>query len=245
MYDTKLNYVSEYGKELIDLLDPKPGENILDLGCGTGDLAYVISQRGSKVIGMDLSRQMLETARKKYPDLQFIFGNAENFTLDEQVDAVFSNAALHWMKRPEKVIGCVWEALKPGGRFVAEMGGQGNVQTVLKAVARVLERDYGIDAAPLNPWYFPSIGEYSTLLERQGFRVTYAVLFDRPTRQMDGPDGLKLWLRGFAESFLREIPVHERDKAVRKIEEEARAALFRDGAWHVDYTRLRFIALKI
>src|SRR5690606_35646411 len=146
LYDKKLDFVSEYGKGVVEVLSPKQGEHILDLGCGTGELAAQISEAGASVIGIDLSNEMIQAAQKKYSDIQFSVGDAENFKLQTQVDAVFSNAALHWMKRPERVIRCVWDALKPGGRFVAEFGGQGNVEEVVAATSVVLKRDYGIDA---------------------------------------------------------------------------------------------------
>lgn len=201
LYDEKLNYVSEFGKRVVELLSPKSGEKVLDLACGTGNLVPEITQHGATVIGMDLSVEMIDTAKKKYPDIEFIVGNAEDFVLDQQVDAVFSNSALHWMTKPERVIDCVWRALKPGGRFVAEFGGRGNIATIIDGIYRVFARDYGIDASTRNPWYFPSIAAYSTLLEQQGFRVLFAAHFDRPTKMEDGEDGLNLWLTGFADHF--------------------------------------------
>jgi len=237
-------HVSQLGKGIVDLLDPQPGETVLDLGCGTGDLAHEMAMRGAKVIGMDLSPWMIEAARAKYPDISFLMGDGEQFVLDEPVDAIFSNAALHWMKRAEKVVACVWNALKPGGRFVAEFGGQGNVAAVIGAIGRVLEWDYGIDASACHPWYFSSIGQYSTLLEKQGFRVTFAARFDRPTPMKDGENGLRLWLDGFADAFFEGFSPAEREVAVRKTEAEARDELYRDGVWHVDYRRLRVAAVK-
>jgi len=244
LYDAKLDFVSQLGKGIVDLLDPQPGETVLDLGCGTGDLAHEMAMRGAKVIGMDLSARMIEAARAKYPGISFLVGDGEQFVLDQPVDAVFSNAALHWMRRPEKVIACVWNALKPGGRFVAEFGGQGNVAAVIGAISRVLERDYGIDASACHPWYFPSIGQYSTLLEKQRFRVTFAAHFDRPTPMKDGENGLRLWLDGFADAFFEGLSPAEREEAIRNIEAEARDELFRDGVWYVDYRRLRVAAVK-
>ena len=244
LYDAKLDFVSQLGKGIVDLLDPQPGETVLDLGCGTGDLAHEMAMRGAKVIGMDLSARMIEAARAKYPGISFLVGDGEQFVPDQPVDAVFSNAALHWMRRPEKVIACVWNALKPGGRFVAEFGGQGNVAAVIGAISRVLERDYGIDASACHPWYFPSIGQYSTLLEKQGFRVTFAAHFDRPTPMKDGENGLRLWLDGFADAFFEGLSPAEREEAIRNIEAEARDELFRDGVWYVDYRRLRVAAVK-
>lgn len=244
LYDSKLDYVSELGKGVVELLNPKSGEKILDLGCGTGDLAHLISRSGAVVIGMDLSTQMIEAAKGKFPEINFYVGNAENFKLFEQVDAVFSNAALHWMKNPREVIKCVWNVLNKGGRFVAEFGGKGNVENVIKATGKVLDKDYGIDVSKLNPWYFPSIAEYSTLLEQQGFQVAYAIHFDRPTKMKDGENGLNLWLTGSVDDFFIGFSVEEKMKVIEKISTEARNQIFKDGSWYIDYKRIRIMAIK-
>lgn len=243
-YDNKLDFVSELGKGVVELLNPKNIEKILDLGCGTGELANLISLSGAAVIGMDLSEQMIQTAKEKYPQMKFFVGDAESFQLSEQVDAVFSNAALHWMNKPNEVVSCVWNALKPGGRFVAEFGGKGNVERVIQATCNVLNRDYGIDASTLNPWYFPSIGQYCTLLEQQGFHVTYAIHFERPTKMKDGDNGLSHWLKGFADHFFIQLTDEEKENAINSISEEARNDLFIDGCWNIDYKRLRIMAIK-
>lgn len=244
LYDNKLGYVSEFGKGVVELLNPQRGERILDIGCGTGDLASEIKKAGAIVSGMDLSASMIEQAQKKYPDIHFIVSNAENFTFEEPFDAVFSNAALHWMKNAENVLTCVWNSLNKNGRFVVEFGGKGNVETIIKAISEVLSEDYGIDASHLNPWYFPSIAEYSTLLEQQGFHVSYAVHFDRPTKMQDGENGLYHWLNGLAGDFFREFSESERFKVFKKIAAKASNDLFRDGDWYLDYKRLRILAIK-
>lgn len=244
LYDSKLDYVSGLGMGVVDLLNPKPGETVLDLGCGTGDLAHEIARRGAAVIGIDLSADMIAAAGEKYPGIDFRVADGERFTLERSVDAVFSNAALHWMRRPERVIRCVRDALKPGGRFVAEFGGKGNVGTVVDAIIRVLRREFGMDVADRNPWYFPSIGEYGALLEREGFHVVYAAHLDRPTRMKDGADGLRLWIRGFADFFFEGLGDREKETAIATVESETRGELYRDGAWHIDYKRLRVMAVK-
>ncbi|WP_337100470.1 class I SAM-dependent methyltransferase [Paenibacillus sp. YIM B09110] len=243
-YDSKLGFVSEFGKDVVRLLNPIKDERIFDLGCGTGDLAHEISQAGARVTGMDLSAPMIEQAQRKYPHIQFMVGDGERFTADAKYDAVFSNAALHWMKNPQSVLAGVWNSLKPGGRFVAEFGGKGNVDAIVQAIGEVLREDYGIDAGKLNPWYFPSIAEYSMLLEQQGFRVTYAIHFDRPTRIKDNEQGLNHWLRGFADSFFTALGEAERDAVCSKIAVKARNDLFHDGSWYADYKRLRVMAVK-
>jgi trans-aconitate methyltransferase len=244
LYDNKLAYVSDFGKGVVELLNPIREEKILDLGCGTGDLAHEISKSEANVTGMDLSAEMIEKAKIKYPNINFYVGNAEDFKLDSTFDAVFSNAALHWMKNPEKVVKCVWDTLNEGGRFVAEFGGQGNVEVVINAISELLAEDYGIDASKLNPWYFPSIAQYSKLLEDQGFSVKYAVYFDRPTKMEDGENGLKHWLAGFADGFFRDFSLQQKDAIFEKIASKTRNKLFREGSWYVDYKRLRVMAIK-
>ncbi|KQO18430.1 class I SAM-dependent methyltransferase [Paenibacillus sp. Leaf72] len=243
-YDRNLGFVSELGKDVVRLLNPMKDEKIFDLGCGTGDLAHEISQAGAHVTGMDLSEAMIEQAQHKYPKIQFFVGDGEHFTVNSTFDAVFSNAALHWMKNPGAVLTGVWNSLSPGGRFVAEFGGKGNVETIVQAIGEVLHEEFGMDAGKLNPWYFPSIAEYSALLEQQGFRVTYAAHFDRPTKIKDNEQGLNHWLRGFADNFFKALFEEERTAVCSKIAAKARNELFHDGSWYADYKRLRVMAIK-
>ncbi|WHX48224.1 methyltransferase domain-containing protein [Paenibacillus woosongensis] len=245
LYDQKLGFVSDYGKDVLRLLQPQPGEMILDLGCGTGDLSFEIQNSGARVLGMDYSPAMIEQGRRKYPSLDFIVGNAADFSLDQSMDAVFSNAALHWIKDAEAVAACVWRALRPGGRFVAEFGGRGNVDTIIQSTCKVLSEHYGIDGEQRNPWFFPSIGEYSSLLEAQGFRVTYAVHFDRPTPLEDGENGLFHWLSGLgADEFFQDLSDTNRARAFQQICNAARAKLYQDNVWFADYKRIRVVAFK-
>lgn len=245
LYDSKLGIVSELGKGVVDWLDPKPGEQILDLGCGTGDLAFAIASTGAEVMGMDASEPMIEAARLKYPGLRFITGDGQRFESDTQYDAVFSNAALHWMKDAGAVAANVWKCLKPGGRFIAEFGGQGNVSVIIRAVQTVLRERYGREPDGENgPWYFPSIGEYSILLEQCGFRVLRAVHFDRPTPLPDGREGLKYWLDSFGDSLFSGISPEERASSYDGILELAAPELFKEGGWMADYKRIRIEAIK-
>ncbi|QHT61765.1 methyltransferase domain-containing protein [Paenibacillus lycopersici] len=244
MYDDKLGFVSELGRGVIELLRPASGERILDLGCGTGDLTDEIAKSGAIVTGMDMSGEMIASARSKYPRLEFRVGNGEAFAVDAAYDAVFSNAALHWMTNPRQVVRCVWNALSAGGRFAAEFGGQGNVAAVIDALRETLADDYGIDAAARNPWYFPSIGQYAALLEEQGFDVKAAFHFDRPTPMKDGDHGLNHWLSGFAGTFINGLTDEQKHGVFAKVAAKTRPALFRDGVWHVDYRRLRILAVK-
>jgi trans-aconitate methyltransferase len=226
-YQSRHSYVYAYGEDLIGLLDPRPDERILDLGCGSGQLTSKIAESGADVTGLDRSQEMIVEARRNFPSLKFEIGDAANFTVGVPFDAVFSNAALHWVKDADGAAASIARALRSGGRFVLEMGGKGNTQSVLEAIREV--------AGPVGtPWYFPSVGEYTSLLERHGFEIAFAMLFDRPTR-VEGEDGLEDWLAMFAGSML--VAEARREAANR-----LRAKMFRDGGWVVDYRRLRVIA---
>src|SRR5579884_3255930 len=233
-YEAGFQFVWEYGAGLLDILNPQFGERVLDVGCGTGQLTSEIAGRGASVVGIDSSPDMIAQARINYPRLDFRLVDAASFRTDEPFDAVFSNAALHWMKPPEPVAAAIGAALKPGGRFVAEMGGAGNIASVMEAIEAVIGRE---PAAERSPWYFPSIGEYASLLERNGLAVSSAALFPRPTR-MDGERGLRDWMQMFGGRLA--VP----DAAIAHMEEQLRPRLFRDGAWWIDYVRLRVVAEK-
>ncbi|QQE75823.1 class I SAM-dependent methyltransferase [Brevibacillus composti] len=243
LYDNKMSFVSAFGKGVLEWLQPAPGEKILDLGCGTGDLAQEMAAAGAYPTGIDHSAEMIATAKKKYPHLPFLVADAHTFRTAEEYDAVFSNAALHWMKQPEDAIESIWLALRPGGRFVAEFGGAGNVEQVVHAL-RVVLASRGIDADQRMPWYFPSIGAYATLLERQGFTVTMAHLFERPTPLGDGEAGLNHWLQSFCGPFFAGMPSSQIKSACLEIAEVLRPQLFQDGTWVIDYKRIRVAALK-
>ncbi|WP_026100399.1 class I SAM-dependent methyltransferase [Fortiea contorta] len=242
LYQDKHAFVWQYGEELLQLLNPQRGELILDLGCGTGQLTEKIAQTGAEVIGIDSAPAMIEKARQNYPHLRFDVADATNFQIEQTLDAVFSNAVLHWVKEAEKAIACIHQALKPGGRFVAEFGGKGNVQAIAQALTSAIE---AIAPSPtLNPWYFPSIAEYATLLEHQGFDVIYAVLFPRPTPLADGDAGMANWIQMFASAFLAELSVDQQIQLIHNVENSLKPTLYQQGNWTADYRRIRIIALK-
>jgi trans-aconitate 2-methyltransferase len=234
-YESRFSFVWSHGASLVDLLDPQAGETILDLGCGTGQLTSQIAERGALVTGLDGAPAMVAQARINYPQLKFILAEAANFMLPERVDAVFSNAVLHWVKDAGAAAESVFRALKPGGRFVAEFGGKNNVDIILNAI---------LAEAPgaVSPWYFPSLGEYATLLESHGFRVTEGYHFDRPT-QLEGDRAIEDWLDMFGSKLLAGVPSAERPAVYRRIVDRLRPALFRDGGWYADYVRLRVVAV--
>jgi len=241
-YDQKHSFVSEYGKSLIPLLDPQPGESILDIGCGTGHLTKVIAESGAHVIGLDSSASMIEIARTTYPDLEFLVADARNFSFPTPFDAIFSNAALHWIPEAEEVVRSVAAALKPGGRFVAELGGKGNIAMIVSALQQSLREVAGIEAD--FGWYYPSIGEYTPLLERYGLTVRLALLFDRPTKLEDGEKGLRNWLLMFRRDILENLPDETRSQVIERTEAKARDLLFKGDCWVADYRRLRIVAHK-
>jgi trans-aconitate methyltransferase len=184
---------------------------------------------------------MLAKARSSFPQLEFVQDDARDFSFAQPFDAIFSNAALHWIRPPERVIRCVRDVLRPGGRFVAELGGRGNVRAILAAV-HAAAAQLGI-AAQLPPWYFPSVGDYATLLESAGLEVRFAALFDRPT-PLEGADRLKGWVQMFARPTLEAIPEPCREEFLSAIVESARSELFRGGDWFADYRRLRVVAVR-
>jgi len=243
LYDDKHSFVWKMAAGVLELLEAKSGERILDLGCGTGHLTAQIAGTGAKVVGVDKSPDMIQQAREKYPALQFEVMDAREMAFPESFDAVFSNATLHWIKEPERVIAAIAKTLRPGGRFVAEFGGKGNTRELLAAVERAWAK-LGLPEPAPKPWYYPSIAEYAALLEEHGFEVTYAILFDRPTPLEDGEHGLRNWLEMFGAVFLDKLPVDQREQAIAAVEREARPALFHDGRWVMDYRRLRVVAQR-
>lgn len=238
-YARSAGFVPALGMPVLELLAPVPGERVLDLGCGDGALTVKLVEAGCQVIGVDGSAEQIEAARARGLDARVADGQALAF--DEEFDAVFSNAALHWMKDAAAVIDGVWRALKPGGRFVGEMGGAENVALVREALHTAL-RALGHDPNALDPWFFPSEDEYRTLLEARGFEVLHIERFRRPT-PLPGP--LEDWLDTFGESFLLVVPAADRSRVKAQVAETLRPSLYKRGeGWSVDYVRLRFSARK-
>ena len=235
-YDRNARFVSDLGAAVVDLLAPVAGERILDLGCGDGVIATELAARGCEVVGIDASAAQVEAARGRGVDARVVDGHRLDF--ESEFDAVFSNAALHWMTEPAGVVAGVARALRPGGRFVAELGGHGCVARIVAALDHALAAQ-GVDAARLNPWYFPTDVEYRALLESGGFDVRWIALIPRPTPL---PGDIGDWLETFAESFLVAAP--DRPAAVAAVREELRPSLYADGHWTADYLRLRFAAVK-
>lgn len=244
-YDAGHSFVWKHGEDLVDLLDPQSGEVILDLGCGTGHLTSAIEQRGARVVGLDRSEAMVCKARDGYPDIDWVIGDGQNFYFACEFNAVFSNAAIHWMRDQGAVLRCIRRALRPLGRFVAEFGGKGNLDGIRAAVAAAMIE---VGAAPSEESYaryYPTIGEYATLLEANGFHVTHALHFERPTPLEGGENGLRRWLENFADSMLEAVPMEKRQAVIAGIENQLRPALFYEETWYADYRRIQVRAIRM
>lgn len=238
-YARNAGFVAELGMPVVDWLAPRAHEAILDLGCGDGALTAKLAGLCARVVGVDASAEQIAAARRRGLDARVMDGAELNFA--GEFDAVFSNAALHWMKRPEPVIAGVARALKPGGRFVGEMGGAGNVAAIESALVAALDRR-GVDGRGASPWYFPSPAEYRGKLEAAGFVVVRMEHFPRPTRL---PGEMAAWLDTFAEPFLKRLDPGARAEAVAEVVAALRPRLY-DAAngWTADYVRLRFEARR-
>jgi trans-aconitate 2-methyltransferase len=243
LYEARHSFVWQFGQDLIELLAPKPGERILDLGCGPGQLTAKIAEAGAAVVGLDASPAMIGQARQNFPQLSFVLGDAARMSFREEFDAVFSNAALHWMLDREGVARAIAAALKRGGRFVAELGGRGNIQQLEAEIEKVAHRYLG-DATPERRTYYPALGEYASLLEANRLEVRTALLFDRPT-PLEGESGMENWIRQFKAYYFESLSPAQAAKAIGEVAELLRPTAFRDGIWVADYRRLRITAVKL
>ncbi|MBB6445783.1 class I SAM-dependent methyltransferase [Bacillus benzoevorans] len=243
LYDGKHSFVSKYGSGIMELLAPLEGEKILDLGCGTGDLAKKLFDRKIDVIGVDQSENMIQQAKEKYPHIPFKVEDAAKLNYQGEFDAVFSNATLHWVKQAQEALHSIYHSLKQGGRFVAEFGGKGNVQTITDAIIAHLKIAGITYQQEQFPWYYPSIAEYTSLMEEAGFRVTFAQHFDRPT-PLDGEDGLRNWIKMFGSQLLNRVETDKQNRIILNVEEQVREKLYADGRWTADYKRIRVIGVK-
>ncbi len=238
-YERSARFVSEHGVGVVELLDPKPGERILDLGCGDGALTERIVAAGCQVVGIDGSVAQVAAAQRRGLDARVV--SAEAMAFEAEFDAVFSNAVLHWIPNAQAVLKGVHRALRSGGRFVGEFGGHGNVQAIRNALADALGRRR-IDAAALDPWYYPTDDEYGRLLEEHGFTVSMIRLFPRPTSL---PGDMSDWILTFAQPFLAPIDEGDRARLLNEVSESLRPQLYDpQSGWKADYVRLRFSARR-
>jgi trans-aconitate methyltransferase len=237
IFEKNAGFVAELGAPLITLLAPQAHEHILDLGCGDGALTAQIMEYGCQVQGIDARAEMVQIAQKR--GISASVKDAHELNYHHQFDAVFSNAVLHSLKHPEKVIDSVWRALKPGGRFVAEFGGTGNIATIVNAIEKALSmRDQAVN----NPWYFPSMEEYRKLLLTRGFQIKHIELFKRPTSL---PGDMRAWIATFTHPFTANLAPYDKVNFINEVTAMLRPTLCDEhGNWTADYVRLKVYAYK-
>ncbi|MBD5548759.1 MAG: class I SAM-dependent methyltransferase [Lachnospiraceae bacterium] len=240
-YNKDFTFVNQYGNALLDMIE---GENlsVLDLGCGDGNLTKSLYEQGYKVDGMDASNEMLEIAKSKYPEINFILSDAPNFSIDCKYDVVFSNAVFHWIdsNKQLKMLQNVYNSLKTNGQFIFEFGGYGNTALIHNALKIEFEKR---GLTYVMPCYFPTIGEYTTLLEKAGFLVRNAILFDRLT-ELKGENGLYDWIKMFVKTPFKNIDITTENEIINAVVNSLKLVLFQNGKWYADYVRLRCKAIK-
>jgi SAM-dependent methyltransferase len=239
-YAQQGRFVADLAGGVFALLAPRHGERILDLGCGDGALTSKIVESGAEVVGVDASASMIEAAQALGLDARVV--DADALPFEAEFDAVFSNAVLHWIHNQDAMLAGVYRALKPGGRFVAEMGGHGNVAAIRVALAGIL-RQWGLDAYTMDNSFFPSDTQYRARLESASFIVDEIALIPRPTKLPES--GMRGWLETFRRGLLEQLPAERREQAIEDTVGLLKPVLYtEEGGWTADYVRLRFHARK-
>lgn len=238
-YTSDFDFVYKYGDDVTSLITAPVGSTVVDLGCGNGALTAQLSETGYDVIGVDASEKMLAAAKKAYPSLKLVLGDASRIELSKKADVVFSNAVFHWIDNQDALIKNVNRLLKDGGELVFEFGGKGCAETVHGALEREFER-HGLKYPRV--FYFPTISEYAAILERSGFSVRYAALFDRPTVQKGNAAD---WIRMFVKKPFEGMDAALADRIINDAQDAVRDRLYADGRWIIDYVRIRMRAVKI
>ena len=240
-YAKGFSFVHEYGKDVLDLVDEGSGVAV-DLGCGTGALSGELAKKGYDVIGVDASEEMLDKARKEFPEIKFVLSDALTFSLEEKASVIFSNAVFHWIDREkqDELAANIYEQLLPGGVLVTEFGGKGCAESVHSALEACFAKRGLVYP---RTFYFPTIGEYAQVLERNGFIIRYAIFFDRPTEQKSG-HGVKDWCRMFVKKPFEDMDESMKEEILEEVEQSLRSQLYKNGKWFVDYVRIRVKAVK-
>ena len=247
-YAANGRFVATLASEVVALLNPKPGERILDAGCGDGALTQQLAGSGAHIRGVDQSPSMVAAARAR--GLQIDEASITALPFQSEFDAVFSNAALHWipLEAQPAALAALYRSLRAGSRFVAEMGGQGNIASIRAALTAILT-PYGIEAEAQAASFYPSPAHYTELLTEAGFEIVSIELIPRPTPLPGGPDGMTRWLNTFRNGVLDRLTRANRQQAIADIVALLRPILYdsrqqAEGSWTADYVRLRFHAVK-
>jgi trans-aconitate methyltransferase len=243
LYDKQHHFVSDYGADVVQWLAPKSGEHILDVGCGTGQLAAQIAESGANVIGVDASLEMINSAKAAHPNLHFEVVDATKLPYENAFDAIFSNATFHWIENQDALIKGLYKSLKTGGRLAVEFGGKGNVKSITNAIESAASQLSVTDQIVTNFWFFPSVSTYTTLLEKQGFEVEQAWLFDRSTK-LTGENGMYDWISQFAQHAFKKLTKVQEEEVKNLAVQLLKPNYFKDGEWVADYRRLRIKAWK-
>lgn len=243
LYDNKHGFVAKYGEDVLGWLAPQHGENILDVGCGTGTLTSKIAESGAIVTGIDASPEMIEKATKAFPHIQFFVRDATDFSFEKKFDAVFSNAVFHWIKNQQQLLQCIYDNLQTGGRLVYEMGAKHNIENIHNAVKKVLLEEGFEKNTNIELNYFSSAAQQAVMLEKTGFTISNIIQFERPT-ELSGIDGMKNWIMQFAQPFFSNITEEKKNVMIEKAVDALKETNFENGKWYADYIRLRVKAIK-
>ncbi|MFD2117866.1 class I SAM-dependent methyltransferase [Paenibacillus yanchengensis] len=227
---------------LMELLQVKSGEHILDLGCGNGNLTAQIAAAGATVLGIDSSEHMIEKAKAQYPSLPFVTVDATTFRRVQLFDAIFSNATIHWIQDAKALVEMMQAVLQVGGRVVAEFAAAGNVSIVMDAIYQVL-KNYGYHTTNRHPWYWPTIGEYSQLLEQHQFRVLYTHHFDG-VQPLPAEKTIRHWIESYAAYFFHDCAESDIEMMYNEIEAMTAPVLMQNDRWHINISRMRVVAIK-
>lgn len=240
-YKSGFSFVNKYGEDVLELFSLREGSFVCDLGCGRGELTSKLKAMGYEALGVDASEDMIKAAGDAYPNIKFEWGNGLDFKLPKKADGIFSNAVFHWIdgSLQEKLIKNISKNLRQGGELVCEFGGKGCADKVHNTLREIFEKR-GLSYT--YEFYFPTIGEYAPMLEKQGLRVVYAALFDRPTPQ---PKGLRGWIEMFDKKPFENIDTELKNNIISEAEDALRPVLFSGEQWIVDYVRIRLKAVKL
>jgi len=241
LYQDKHDFVAEYGKGLLEYVANDKAQVILDLGCGTGDLTYELTQKADEVIGVDGSEAMIQKARGMYPQIEFQVMDACILKWQDYFNVIFSNAVFHWIPNQIVLLEGIYRALRIDGKLICEFGANGNIANIQRIFQNVI-KDYGYDY--INPFYFPTTDEYKQLVEQVGFNIELIIDYDRPTALKDNKFGLRNWLKQFFANDLLNFTTDQQENIFEAVEDALRSDLWDGKQWIADYRRIRVIASK-